>query len=268
MVVGKKILSIFEKDNIFKKVLKNTGIILSGTTVASALNLISLTIIAKQLGPDLLAILVLAQTYAVIVNDLLNVRTWESMIKFGGMENDDDGIINTIKTNLFLDLVSAIVAFIVALSFLYPVMHIMDWNKSYSPIFLCYTFTILFNITTFTIGIPRFFDKFDFVAKLFVWMALLKLTMVLIAMMYSNKLNTFAYISLSIEILINLSLITFSLKLLIKKYGRNWLKTPPKIDKNQLRFIFWTYLRSIFVSIHGVKQANPIRSKIDQLLCL
>ena len=88
------------KDNFLKKIIKNSGIILSGNATASALNLISFTIMAKQLGPESLAILVLAQTYAMIFNDLFNIQTWESMIKFGSAKLNSS-ITNVIKiTNI------------------------------------------------------------------------------------------------------------------------------------------------------------------------
>ena len=117
-------IHVFLKDSIFKKLIKNSGIILCGNSVATLLNLISFTIIAKQLGPDLLAVLVLSQTYALIMNDIFNIQTWESMIKFGSGELSKSNIIYVIKTNLVLDVASAVIAFIFSIALLGLVMRI------------------------------------------------------------------------------------------------------------------------------------------------
>jgi len=200
---------------------------------------------AKQLGPESLAILVLAQTYALIFNDLFNIQTWESMIKFGSAKVKSTGITNVIKANFFLDLVSAILAFVLALLLLKPAVVLLGWDTSYLNIFSLYSFSILFNITTFTIGIPRLFDKFLFVAKVYVVMAIIKLVAVLCAMFFANSLIVYVYIYLSINVLTSLSLITYSMTLLRSNYGRHWWKKGFKIDKDQIRFIWWTNLRTI-----------------------
>jgi len=237
----KKIL----KDNLLKKIIKNSGIILAGNTTASALNLISFAIMAKQLGPESLALLVLAQTYAMIFNDLFNIQTWESMIKFGSAKLKNSSITNIIKTNFLLDLVSAIIAFTFALVLLKLAVNILGWDESYLNIFSLYSFSILFNITTFTIGIPRLFDKFLSVAKISVVMALLKLASVLYVMNFANSLIVYIYVYLGIDVLTNLSLIIYSMSLLSSKYGSHWWEKGFKIDKDQIRFIWWTNLRTI-----------------------
>ena len=233
------------RDNLLKKIIKNSGIILSGNATASALNLISFTIMAKQLGPESLAILVLAQTYTLIFNDLFNIQTWESMIKFGSAQLKNDSILSVIKTNFLLDFISAIVAFALALLLLQPAIYLLSWDVSYLNIFALYSFSILFNITTFTIGIPRLFDRFLAVAKVYVVMAALRLASVLCAMFFANSLIVYIYIYLGIDVLTSLSLIIYSMGLLRSNYGRHWWKKPFEIDKDQIRFIWWTNLRTI-----------------------
>ena len=233
------------EDTLLKKIIKNSGIILSGNTAASALNLISFTIMAKQLGPESLAILVLAQTYALIFNDLFNIQTWESMIKFGSVELKNRSIVNVIKTNFLLDLISAIIAFALALVLLRPAAYLLSWDVSYLHIFALYSFSILFNITTFTIGIPRLFDKFLPLAKLQASVGLLKLAFVLYALFFANSFMIYFYIYLFADILMNLSIIIYSMGLLRRNYGSHWWKKGFKIDKDQIRFIWWTNLRTI-----------------------
>ncbi len=233
------------QDNLIKKIAKNSGIILTGNVIVSVLGIISFTIVARELGPEILAILVLSQTYALIVNDLLNIQTWESMVKFGSLGLGRSHTATIIKTNFFLDFVSAIVACAFANLMLHTVAHVMGWDEKHLNVISLYSFSILFNITTFTIGIPRFFYKFSVIAKIQVIVACLKLGSVVFAMYYFSSLLVYVSIFLCAEILTNLSLIVLSLGVLKKHLGKKWWKNNFKIDKNQIKFIWWTNLRTI-----------------------
>lgn len=242
--IAERIHSIFG-DNLIKKVMKNTGIVLFGNSTVSVLNLISFALMAKQLGPEYLAILVLAQTYALVVNDLFNIQTWESMLKFGFGKSDDMNINRVVKTNIALDFFSAMVAFIFAIIMLKPAMHIFKWDGAYYNVFLLYCFTIPFILTTFTIGVPRLFNKFGVIAKVFVAGAFLKLAGVIYAMYFSNELTSYIVVYFSADIFINLSLSIYSLKLLKDYCGSGWWRDRLNFDKKQMVFIWWTNLRTI-----------------------
>jgi len=232
-------------DCFIKRIIKNSGIVLLGHSTASALNLVSFAILAKQIGPESLAVLVLAQTYSLIINDTFNIQTWESMIKFGSGEFKDQAMLDVIRTNFILDLSSAIVAVCVALLCIKPVIFLLHWDVSSVTIFYLYSVSILFNITTFTIGIPRLFDKFTSVAKIQVSVAVVKLGAISLAMILTKSSVIFFYIYLCGEVLVNLILVMFSLKLLSMTFGSHWWKHRFTIDMEQIRFIWWTNLRTI-----------------------
>lgn len=232
-------------DKLIKRIIKNSGVVLLGNSTASMLNLISFTIVAKQLGPKYLAILVLAQTYAVIFNDILNIQTWESMIKFGSGSFEYCKTKNVIKTNLFLDIISATAATVVAMLLVRPTVYMLGWDVSNLNIFYFYSVTILCNITTLTIGIPRLFDQYLSVAKIQVSIAFLKLAAILVAFVFGNSFIVFIYIYLACDIAMSLSLIIFSANLLNAKYGNSWWKVKLELNSDQIRFIWWTNLRTI-----------------------
>ncbi len=232
-------------EKLLKKISKNVGIIFFGNTSASVLNFISFTIMANQLGPSLLAVLVLAQTYALIANDIFNIQTWESMVKFGAVGTRSDKLINTIKTNVLLDAFSAVGAFSFALLLVKPVSSILGWDHANSHIISLYSVYIVFNLTSLTIGIPRLFDKFMAIAKIQVVVAAIKLVSVLLVMMFTGSLHFYFYIFICADILTNLLLIVFSFMLLKTELGANWWKGPVKFSKEHLRFIWWTNLRTI-----------------------
>ncbi|MCU7904540.1 MAG: oligosaccharide flippase family protein [Candidatus Thiodiazotropha sp. (ex Epidulcina cf. delphinae)] len=241
----KKLLSSKASGSIIDRVVKNSTVILAGNSTASVLNLISFTLMANQIGPEFLAVIVLCQTYALIYNDLFNIQTWESMIKYGNTQNKSFTVKDIIFTNMFLDVASAIIAFSLAYTLALSTAQLFDWNNSYVEYIAIYSVTILFNITTFTIGIPRFFNKFSVISKVFVAMALLKLIAILIARSAEQAFVSYIYIYLTIEALTNITLILYSMKLLGTNYGGYWWIRKLKINKDQIRFLWWTNLRTI-----------------------
>jgi O-antigen/teichoic acid export membrane protein len=246
--LGKTFMSgvrVLVKDNSLRKISKNVGIIFFGNTTASALNLVSFTIIANQLGPSLLAVLVIAQTYALIVNDIFNIQTWESMIKFGAVNLRQNKLADTIKTNLLLDIVSAVCAFIFALLLVKPVSSILGWDSTNINIIALYSLSILANLTSLTIGIPRLFDKFKAIARIQVIVAVIKLGCVIIALTFTRSLHSYIYIFLFSDMLANVLLAIYSLLLVKSELCSKWWKGSIKFNKEHLRFIWWTNLRTI-----------------------
>ena len=190
-----------KKEAIIERIIKNSSIVLSGNLLASGLSIISFTIMANQLGAELLAYLVLAQTYKLIMNDLINVQTWESMIKFGSYTNNSSKSASIIKTNLAIDIVSAIAAFAVAVSLVTTVVGFLDWDEQIVGIISLYSISILSNITCLTIGIPRLFNKFKHISAFQVFVSLVKLIFVIIASLSSQDLIAYVYIYFISEIL-------------------------------------------------------------------
>ena len=235
---------IIIKDQYFKTIVKNAAIILSGNSASSALGFISFAILASTLGPEALGIFALAQVYTGITNSLFNVQTWESMIKFGAKDDDKTFLANTIKTNLLIDILSAAFAFIFAISALNYITSLFKWDQQLVDLAFLYCFTIPFTITTFTIGLPRLFNKFYVVAKIQFIFAALKLALVFFISLNDGSIKAFLLAYIFVEIMINLSLITLSLRL-TKKNSLNWLKAKVQLSKEQIKFLWWTNLRTI-----------------------
>ena len=234
------------RDSIVRKIAKNAGIVFFGNSVASALNIVSFALMARALGPETLAVFVLAQTYALLVNDIFNIQTWESMIKFGShAHNDPKGFVNIVKTNIALDVISAAVAFIAALILVSPASSLFHWPLSFHRPILLYSLSILSNITTLTIGIPRLFDKFRSIAIIQIVVAGGRIACVGYAYLSGQELMAYVWIYLIMESTANVSLILYSTLLLKREYGRMWRRVPFSLNRHQAKFIWWTNIRSI-----------------------
>ena len=225
--------------------MKTSGIVLLGDAGSSILNFVTFAIVVKILGVNLLALFVLAQTYAMIFSAIFNMQTWESTVKFGHPGSSERSLEGVVKISFVMDVISALIGLFAAVLLVKPVVEFFKWDPLIINPTLLYSLIILFNLTTFKIGIPRLFDKFSVVAKILVCTSLLKLILVLVALFTGQSLMTCVAIYMFIEVLNSGILIIYSLYLL-KSHGHSqWLKYRIKRDPEQLWFIWWTNLRSI-----------------------
>jgi len=200
---------------------------------------------ARSLGPELLAYFALAQAYAFIVNNIFNVQTWESLIKFGQMDSKPNQLAEAIKTNVLIDVAGAMLAFIIAIGVAEQVGTVLNWDSDLVQLSYAYSFTIPFTLTTLTIGVPRLFNKFAVIAKLQFVMAALKLSVVGIVYLQNGSVLSYTMAYIGTEMLVNAGLIVYSLYLLKRKQVIDWRRTKIRLDSDQLRFLWWTNLRTI-----------------------
>lgn len=200
---------------------------------------------ASSLGPTLLGYFALAQVYAMIFNDLFNVQTWESLIKFGQSKGENYRLDRTIKTNVLIDIIGALVAFGVAGLAAHELGASLGWDGSLVQLALIYSFVIPFTLTTLTIGVPRLFDKFAVIAKLQFLTALIKLCAVTAISLGDGGAVAFTSAYVGTEIFLSISLITYSLLLLRRQKAVDWRRSRIYLNGEQVRFLWWTNLRTI-----------------------
>ncbi|QXE91670.1 oligosaccharide flippase family protein [Geomonas subterranea] len=232
-------------DTIFARLLRNSGTIFLGNSAASAFNIVSFSLLARAVGAELLAVFALCQTYAALINDIFNVQTWESVVKFGSANPSDQELGSLIRTNVVIDTVSAVIACGAALLLLLPVSVAAGWSKSYLPMISFYALTILFNSTTLAIGVPRLLREFTGVARIQIGVAVLRLAAVGTCYFMKGEAAVFIGVYICMDILANLLLTCYGARLATRRLGRKWWSSRMHISREQVGFIWWTNLRTI-----------------------
>lgn len=232
-------------DATVRRIFKNAATVLSGNTASSGFGVISFAILANQLGAELLGLLVLAQTYNLIVNDLINIQTWEAMIKYCSHDTNDDEFSGIVLSNVVIDVASAVVAFAAAFFLVGFAVDALEWDKSLANLGRLYSLSLLTNITSLTIGVPRLFNQFKQVSIVQASVAALKLAFISIAAVLSAEFIVFVCIYLAAEILINVTLITLSVRTLNTETAGDWWRQKLRFHHEQIRFIWWLNLRTI-----------------------
>jgi O-antigen/teichoic acid export membrane protein len=227
------------------KILRTASVILTGNVASSAFGFLSFAVVARSLGADMLGYFALAQAYVLIVNDLLNVQTWESLIKFGANKGGAQDLSRVVKTNVLIEICSALFAFTFAFTMIGVIGRLLGWDALLIDLARQYCFIIPVTLSTLTIGVPRLFDKFATVAKIQFASAVVKFIIVLYVQHQGGDVKQFLLAFLAAEVLAAVSLIVYSLGLVRREKGLDWFRSPFRLTRDEMRFLWWTNLRTV-----------------------
>jgi O-antigen/teichoic acid export membrane protein len=147
----------------FKRLFKNTGLLLSGDTISAVLGVLTFAITARALGTEKLGMLVLIDAYVRIVDKLVNFQSWQFIIKYGSdalTAKDTSGFKALIKLGTLVDSLTAMIGCAVSVGLVGLVAHWQNWSPEMTRLAMIYSMIVLFDIAGVPTGILRIFDKF------------------------------------------------------------------------------------------------------------
>lgn len=233
------------RDRHIGGIVRTAGVILTGNAATSVFGFVSFAIVASSLGPELLAYFALAQVYVLIVNDLFNVQTWESLIKFGATRAGGSDFRRIAKTNIVIDVASALLAFVIAFTMIGEAGRLLGWDETLVELARLYSLVIPFTLTTLTIGVPRLYDRFTTIVRIQLVSGVIKLLLVLCIQFGGGGVREFLIAYLIADVLTSAGLIVYSLALLRRHGMGGWLHARIRLTRDEMRFMWWTNLRSI-----------------------
>jgi O-antigen/teichoic acid export membrane protein len=179
-----------------KKVLKNAGILLSGNMGANIFGLLSMAIFTHSQGVDIFGYYVLFLTFIEIIDKIFNFQTWQAFIKFATdfqVKNEHHNVMMLLKYSFLIDLVSLVVATVVALALSAFAMSFFNIPQEYYHLLLLMSLTILFKTTEISTGVFRLFDSFKVQAKIAVYSSAIKLAMFGVIALIAPSFEMFIY---------------------------------------------------------------------------
>src|SRR5262245_44254602 len=72
-------------DGILRRTFKNAGMLLSGRATNGLLSLATLSLLAHALGIEQFGILVLVQTYVLVLTACATFQSWQAVIRYGAI---------------------------------------------------------------------------------------------------------------------------------------------------------------------------------------
>ncbi len=240
----KDILMKIKSNDFWRKLFKNSFYAIIGEGGSSVINLFVVFLLIKLLGNDEYAILVLAQSYMSILDLIINLQSWQSVIKFGEemrVKNKIDKYLEFIKLGSILDISTAILCGLISL-FIAPLIgSIFNWSNELILCSQIFTAEIYFHFSGTPIAVLRLENKFNLVAIQKIVSAIIKLAVLLFILCMTSKLSliTAVIIYVVTDIISHLILVIMFLTIIHKKWGiRRLLKS--KIPENKGQFIKYT----------------------------
>ena len=191
------------RDDLLRRLARNTSYLLTGTAGASFLGLVALALTARSLGPELLGVLAMIQAYAGMV-DRARIECWPALIKYGAdalEEERYDDFKGLIKFGFLLDIGSAAFATMVAVAGVFAAGWWFEWEPETVQMAGLFSLSILFRTSSMPTAVLRLFDRFGLDAAQDVATGAVRVLLVGIAYMAGAGLWTFLLITMGAQIL-------------------------------------------------------------------
>jgi O-antigen/teichoic acid export membrane protein len=147
----------------FKRLFKNTGLLISGDTVSAVLGVLTFAITARALGVEKLGMLVLIDAYVRIVDKLVNFQSWQFMIKYGSdalAAKNPSGFKALVKLGTIVDSLTAMIGCALSVALVGLIARWQNWSPEMIRLAMIYSLIVIFDIAGVPTGILRIFDKF------------------------------------------------------------------------------------------------------------
>ena len=256
-------------NKFWKELAKNSVWAFLGDGIAAVINLVILMILIKLIGDNATGLFILSQTYTLILDVILNIQSWKSVIYYGQhaiVKNRIDELDSYVKLGAIIDVFTAILGGIIAIVAVPFVAKYLNWNHEMILATQIFSATIFSHLAGTSIAILRISNKFNLVAVQKVVSALLKILAILTLFLFKQNISllTVVIIYALTEFLGNLLLVYFAIKEYNKKYDfkRIIYSKLPNNTKEFLKFTLWgsvseildipvNYLDVFIVSILG-----------------
>ncbi len=154
-------------DGILRRTFKNAGMLLTGRATNGLLSLATLSLMAHSLGIEQFGIIVLVQTYVLVLIAFATFQSWQAVIRYGAIcleRKDIPAFQSLIKFTCILDVVGVLFGFALGYILAPIVGPYVDWTPEVIRYAQLYSFLILFTMIATPMGIMRLCDRFDLLA--------------------------------------------------------------------------------------------------------
>ena len=148
---------------VASKILRNAGALVGGKAFGGFLSIAYLAIAARTLGPTEMGYLVLASAYALAAAGIARFQSWQAVIRFGAPlaeVGDTTTLKALLRFTIRLDLASAVISVVLALTCAPLAARVFDWPPAALPWVYLYCASTPFLIAATPTGVLRLFDRY------------------------------------------------------------------------------------------------------------
>lgn len=190
-------------DDILLRLVKNLAHLMGGQTVNAAVGVVSIALIARALGPELLGVLATIEAYARTVDRLARIETWQALVRYGAADLENgrfDVFRRIVKFGVVVDLCSSLAAAGCAILFAPLVGQWLDWNDETLRIAQLYCLTLLFHMASTPVGVLRLLNRFAAIAWAEALTGVVRLLLVITAFAAGFGLWAFVLLSAVVQV--------------------------------------------------------------------
>ena len=248
----KKILHKIKNDNFWKNLFKNSFWAFFGDASASAITFIISIILIKTIGSDSYGILILAQSYMNIMDVIINIQSWRSVIQYGQKALVDENIKELhsyVKLGCIMDISTAILCFVISVILPHFIGSLLQWSNEMILCSQIFAITIISHFAGTPTAILRLFNKYNLVALSKTLAAIFKITAIVAYYLITKNLNLISstIIFMMTDFIGNILLVIFAFYNYSKKYKiSDIIKAKmPKDSKSFISYTLWGTLSEI-----------------------
>ncbi|WP_224826182.1 lipopolysaccharide biosynthesis protein [Cognatishimia sp. MH4019] len=201
--------------SVYRRLLKNAGWLFSTQVIGGLIGILTLTMMARALGPAGLGVVAIVQAYVKIVDRLTRLEPWQAVIRHGtvALENGNrQKFAQLIRASIAIDLVGSLLAGTVALLLASLAVQWLSLPQDGQRYLILLSLGLFVSFKPTGIAILRIFDRFDLLAKIDVGIILLRFALTAIAYWFGLGLWAFIAILLIEAIANGLIVFLFSLR--------------------------------------------------------
>ncbi|MDU1911495.1 lipopolysaccharide biosynthesis protein [Fusobacterium sp.] len=233
------------KNLLQDKLVRNFLNIFSGDAIGSVLSIVSISFVTKGIGMEKYGFIVLIQGITSLVDGIFNFQSWQGFIKFFPAAKDDDSEVKKlIKFSYILDIVTALIAFIILNSAGMLIKKIYNFTPQEMFLLVIFSIYIIFNIQGTPIGILRSFDRFDMLRNQRVITSIYNFIMLGVGFYLKLDLGYFVFVYLSSNILNGLLINIFAIIVLKKRKLLGFIFQKSSFNKEFFKFTCLTNINS------------------------
>lgn len=159
----RKRLVLWFRDRAIKRVVRYGLPLTIGKAVTSASGLVTLALLARQLGPAQLGVLALIRTVAGIIEQYANFNTWQAVVKYGTeaiAQSRTEDVKRIVKLAVVIDLITAMIAGVVLIALAALLPSLFGWSGHDAFLCMLYSLTVITRVAGATDGVFRICDAY------------------------------------------------------------------------------------------------------------
>lgn len=224
----KDVYKRIKADDFWGNLAKNFTLAFVGDSVASVMNLVVTVVLIRMMGNDSYGLLVLGQTYMIVMDVIINVQSWKGVIQYGQqslVRKDYVQLGQYVRLGTILDLSTAAACGLISI-FLAPLIgSIFHWGSELIGCAQIFSMVIFSHFAGTPTAVLRLANRFDLVAVQKIVSAFLKLVvfggLFLTGAQPSLTIVTLTYVGT--ETIGNILLTIFAIRIYQKKFGLKYV---------------------------------------------